>query len=56
VRNSGRAPLVTVMQAADLRNGKDPSSICGLDRSGLRGVILQRQVGPGPMVIGSEVF
>ena len=41
---SGRDPLVTMMQAADLREGDDISSVDCLHRPPIRGVLIQRQM------------
>jgi hypothetical protein len=53
---SGSAPLVTMMQPTHLRNGDDVSSVWRLDRSGLRAVFLQRQMGAAAMIIVREAF
>jgi hypothetical protein len=41
---SGSAPLVPMVQPTAYRNGDDPSSVWQLDRSGLRAVLVQRQM------------
>ncbi len=48
---SGRDPLVTMMQAADLREGDDISSVDGLRRPRIGGVLIQRQMTARPVVI-----
>jgi hypothetical protein len=48
---SGGATLVAMVQSTDLRDGDDPSSVGWLDRSGLQGVFLQRQVCAAAIVI-----
>ena len=53
---SGSAPLVPMVQPANLRNGDDPSSTWRLNRSRLRAVFLQCQMGPAAMVIINEQF
>lgn len=44
------------MQPTHLRNGDDVSSVRRLDRSGLRAVFLQRQMGAAAMLIVHEAF
>ena len=56
VVSSDSAPLVMMMQSANFRDGDDPSGIWRLDRSGLRAVVLQRQVRRAVMVISNEAF
>ena len=53
---SGRAPLVSMMQSADFRNGDDRSGVWRLDRSVLRAIFLQRQVRPAPMIVTNEAL
>src|SRR5262249_34635595 len=47
---SGGAPLVSVMQPAQLRYRDDPARLRRLDRSGLRSILLQCQVNAVPMI------
>jgi hypothetical protein len=53
-RSSGGAPLVTMMEPAQLRNRDDPSPRWRVDRLGLRAVLLQCQMRSAPMVVVAE--
>jgi hypothetical protein len=49
------APLVTMMESADLRNRNDPPGFGRLDGPSLRRVLLQSQVCPGLMIVIEEI-
>jgi hypothetical protein len=51
---SGSPALVPVMEAANLRDRNDPSGLRCLDSAWFRAVLLQCQMGPGPMIITAE--
>src|SRR6266404_3275706 len=48
------APLVAMVQTANLRNGDDPPSFRQLDRPRLGRVLLQSEVRAASMIIGDE--
>ncbi len=50
-RCSGREPFVPVMEPADLWKRHDRSAAAGLHRSSLGGVLAQRKMGSGLVVI-----
>ena len=51
VECSGSQPLVAMMQTADLWKRHDLSGAAGLNRSPLRGVLAQRKMGSGSVVV-----
>ena len=53
---SGSAPLAPMVQPTHLWNGDDPSGVWRLNRSGLRAVLLERQMGAAAMVVFREAF
>ena len=47
----GCASCVAMMQSADHREGDDLPSIYGLPRAGFGGVLVEREVGPGSVIV-----
>jgi hypothetical protein len=56
VARSGGVPLVTMVQPAHFRDREDPSHGGRLDRSGLRGVLLQCQMRATSMIVIDETL